>query len=301
MRFFFCFLLFLSFSFESFSQANLLNARVPQDVGEMNEQQKIANNRDPLEYGYVDDRDVIWSKTIWEVIDLDERINFPFYYPIDTTSLAPDRRSLFHVLKMNIEKKNIKEVYAGPYFREKLTPDEIAESLIYIDTTDIAIEEFNSTGVWLDEFIFKYPVTPKYIRQYVIKGTWYFDKRLGELKYRLLGLSPVAVNPRRIREFESNPTCCGDDAVPLFWVWFPDARESLNKNKVFNSKNSSQPITYDHMLNSRRFNSLIYKEENVYQDRDIKDYISDDALRMLLESERIKSVIRDFEQDMWNN
>ena len=59
--------------------------------------------------------------------------------------------------------------------------------------------------------------------------------------------------------------------------------------------------TYDHMLNSRRFNSLIYKEENVYQDRDIKDYISDDALRMLLESERIKSVIRDFEQDMWNN
>ena len=166
MRFFFCFLLFLSFSFQSFSQANLLNARVPQDVGEMNEQQKKANNRDPLEYGYVDDRDVIWSKTIWEVIDLDERINFPFYYPIDTTSLAPDRRSLFHVLKMNIEKKNIKEVYAGPYFREKLTPDEIAESLIYIDTTDIAIEEFNSTGVWLDEFIFKYPVTPKYIRQY---------------------------------------------------------------------------------------------------------------------------------------
>ena len=61
------------------------------------------------------------------------------------------------------------------------------------------------------------------------------------------------------------------------------------------------PITYDHMLNSRRFNSLIYKEENVYQDRDIKDYISDDALRMLLESERIKSVIRDFEQDMLNN
>ena len=55
------------------------------------------------------------------------------------------------------------------------------------------------------------------------------------------------------------------------------------------------------MLNSRRFNSLIFKEENVYQNREIKDYISNDALRMLLESERIKSVIRDFEQDMWNN
>jgi gliding motility associated protien GldN len=92
-----------------------------------------------------------------------------------------------------------------------------------------------------------------------------------------------------------------EDLVELFWVWFPDARTSLNSNKVFNTRNSSQPITYDHMLNSRRFSSIIYKEENVYEDREVKDYIYEDALRMLLESERIKSVIRDYEQDMWNN
>jgi len=55
------------------------------------------------------------------------------------------------------------------------------------------------------------------------------------------------------------------------------------------------------MLNSRRFNSTIYKEENVYEDREVKDYIYEDALRQLLESNRIKSVIRDFEQDLWNN
>ena len=55
------------------------------------------------------------------------------------------------------------------------------------------------------------------------------------------------------------------------------------------------------MLNSRRFNSIIYKEENVYEDRLINEYIFEDALQQLLESERIKNVIRDFEQDMWNN
>ena len=33
------------------AQANLLNARVPQDVGELNEQQILANNQDPLKYG----------------------------------------------------------------------------------------------------------------------------------------------------------------------------------------------------------------------------------------------------------
>ena len=87
----------------------------------------------------------------------------------------------------------------------------------------------------------------------------------------------------------------------MFWVWFPDARESLNNSYVFNVKNSSQPITFDHILNSRRFNSIIYKEENVYQDRKIEEYIYEDALKQLLESERIKSIIRDFEQDLWNN
>ena len=58
------------------AQANLLNARVPQEVGKLNEQQIAANDEDPLPYGYIDDRDVLWSKTIWERIDLDERINF---------------------------------------------------------------------------------------------------------------------------------------------------------------------------------------------------------------------------------
>ena len=47
------------------AQSNLLNARVPQDVAELNEAQIAANDESPLAYGYVDDRDVLWSKTIW--------------------------------------------------------------------------------------------------------------------------------------------------------------------------------------------------------------------------------------------
>ena len=137
------------------------------------------------------------------------------------------------------------------------------------------------------------------IEQYFVKGTWYFNKRLGELKYRLLAIAPVAAD---ISTF-SDKTAKADpeNFNPLFWVWYPDARKVLNENKVFNIKNSSQPVSFDHMLNSRRFNATIYKEENVYEDRQVKDYMYEDALRQLLESERIKSVIRDFEQDQWNN
>lgn len=293
----FTFLILLVGGVHSLSaQANLLNARVPQDIGVLNDQQLEANDEKPLAYGYVDDRDLLWSKTVWEIIDLDERVNFPYYYPTDTLNLGPERRSLFDVLKKNLGSNNIKEVYKSAYFREKLTYEEIQERLVAVDTTDAGYEQFNADGFVDPQFIERRRITAAEIRQYKIKGTWYFDKRLGELKYRLLAICPVAPDVA-IKKLPGEE----EDLVELFWVWFPDARTSLNSNKVFNTRNSSQPITYDHMLNSRRFSSIIYKEENVYEDREVKDYIYEDALRMLLESERIKSVIRDYEQDMWNN
>jgi gliding motility associated protien GldN len=278
------------------AQANLLNARVPQEIGQLNEQQVEANDETPLAYGFIDDRDILWSKTIWEIVDLDERINFPYYYPTDTLNLGPDRRSLFHVLKKNLRNGKIKEVYNDDYFQSKLTYQEILDKLVAIDTLEAGIEQLNA-GEELDpQYINRRTITAAEIRQYRIKGTWYVNKRLGELKYRLLGIAPVAPDVYTLDLPEDE-----QDLVELFWVWFPDARKSLNASKVFNNRNSSQPITYDHMLNSRRFNSLIYKEENVYEDRKIEEYIFEDALKQLLESERVKSVIRDFEQDLWNN
>ena len=185
-------LLFLSGSAAIFAQANLLNAKVPQEVGVLNEQQIAANDEFPIAYGYVDDRDVLWSKTIWEVIDLDERVNFPYYYPTDTLNLGPDRRSLFDVLKKSLSKDQITEVYKSSYFQEKLSYKEIQERLVSIDTTDAGYEQFNADGFVDPQFIERRRITAAEIRQYKIKGTWYFDKRLGELKYRLLGLCPVA-------------------------------------------------------------------------------------------------------------
>jgi hypothetical protein len=51
------------------------------------------------------------------------------------------------------------------------------------------------------------------------------------------------------------------------------------------------PISFDHLLNSRRFNGVIYKEENVYGDREVQQYMKDNAQMQLLESERIKEKI----------
>jgi hypothetical protein len=49
---------------------------------------------------------------------------------------------------------------------------------------------------------------------------------------------------------------------------------------------ASNANIFDQILNSRHFNSVIYKEENVYGDRSLT--LKDNAQNQLLEAERVK-------------
>ena len=294
-------ILFAAGAFNASAQSNLLNAKTPDEIGKKTPAQLISDNDKPLAYGYVHDRDVLMGKTTWELIDLDERINFPLYYPIDTANIGKDRRSLFSVLLNGIKTGKITEVYADDYFNTKKTLKDMQSSFKYVDTTQAGIDEINNyfddykagRKILDPQYINTKDLTAQDISGYKIKGYWYFDKRQSELKYRLLGICPVSPEARDIGA--ENP-----DVIELFWVYFPAIRDVLHEAKAFNDKNSAQPITFDHLLNSRRFNGVIYKEENVYGDRSIADYEKDNSQMQLLEAERVKEKIRNFEQDMWN-
>lgn len=312
----------------SFAQSNLLNAKTPDEIGKKTAAQLNSDNDKPLPYGYVHDRDILMGKAVWETIDLDERINFPLYYPIDTANIGKDRRSLFNVILKGIKDGKITEVYSDSYFNTKKSFKDMQGSFKFRDTTDAGKDELNTnrdlyygTKVaaqpakknkkgkvispateardlppqkQLDpQFIDERELSAQDISDYKIKGYWYFDKRQGELKYRLLGICPMA--PEAREQGKDNA-----DIIELFWVYFPAARDVLHAANAFNDKNSAMPISFDNLLNSRRFNAVIYQEENVYGDRLIQDYLKDNAQMELLESERIKEKIRNFEQDMWN-
>ncbi len=278
------------------AQANILNAKKPEEIGVRTEAQIANDNDTPLEYGYVDDRDILWSKTIWEVVDLDERVNFPLYYPTDTIDIGADRRSLYDVFMKNIQNGKLTDVYVDSYFTEKRKFEDLEATLQKVDTTDLGYEQINAGEQISEEFINRRSLSAADIEEYRIKGIWYFDKRQGELKYRLLGIAPVAPDVNFIDDDSMDPA---DAKVELFWVWYPSARQILHDAKVYNQRNSAQPISFDMLLNARRFNGVIYKEENVHGDRTIQEYIADNALFQLLEADRIKETIRDREQDMW--
>lgn len=276
------------------AQSQLLNAKKAEELYTKTEAQIAADSVSSfLPYGYVDERDVLWGKNVWEIIDLSERMNFPMFFPIDTVNISNDRRSLYDVLLTNIKNGRIENIYADSYFNEKRSLKDIEATLSKIDTTDLGRQQLNA-GEELDpQYVNRRDLGAADIQQFRIRGYWYIDKRLGELKYRLLGIAPVAPDVNFIDDENSV-------LVELFWVFVPEIREVLHEAKAFNRHNSATHFSFDHLLNSRMFSAVIYKEDNEYGDRAIKDYIPENALMQLLESDRIKDVIRNIEIDLWN-
>lgn len=264
------------------AQANLLNATSVDQIGKKTAEKIAADNDAPLSYGYIDDRDILWSKIVWEFVDLNQKINLPYYFPIDTANISNERRSLFDTLMKAIKKGELENVYSDSFFTSKVTQSEIDEKLINIRTS----------GNYADTF----RIQTEDIEGYMMKGMWYFDKRQGELKYRLIALAPMGKDVLTL----GLPDIEDDELYELFWIFYPEARDVLHEAKVFNPKNASQPISFDHLLNARRFSSVIIREENIYGNRKISDYIRGNSLFQLLEADRIKENIRDREMDMWN-
>ena len=264
------------------AQANLLNSKKVAQIGKKTKQRSMSDNDTPIPYGYVDDRDVLWSKVVWEFVDFNQKINFPYYFPIDTTNISSDRRSLFDTLIKGIKQGKIEEVYSDSFFTSKITQSEIDSRLINIRDENGYKDTFN--------------IQTEDVEGFMIKGIWYFDKRQGELKYRLLALAPMGKDVQTLGVSEIDD----ENLYELFWIFYPSARNILYKSKVFNPKNTMQSISFDHLLNARRFSATIVREENIYGNRAISDYVRGNSLFQLLEANKIKEEIRNKEMDMWN-
>jgi gliding motility associated protien GldN len=241
----------------------------------------------PVPYAYVREDNVMWSKRVWRVLDLREKLNLPMYYPEEPTVCI---MSLFDVLKCALLNSDL-TAYSNPIFDDEfttpMTKAEITNTLISWDSTN-EVEDVNNPGVMI-KVPLKKEITARSIRQYWIKEDWFFDKERSVMECRIVGICPL-----------TEKTSEGGDVVgvrPLFWIYFPDARKFLAKAPVFNRKNDAEYMSYDELFAKRMFSSYVYKESNVYN-RNISDYKT--GMDALLESEDIKNDIFEYEHDLWH-
>lgn len=295
-----------------FSQAqSILNAKSPEEFRQLREENKIkkgdsivSNETVPLPYGYIDEKDILKSMVVWEIIDLNDKLNQPLYHNSD--GLVSQNKSLYQILIDGIKSGKIEEVYDDEMFTTRLGMDEIQKRISKLVISDDLIDKINS-GAKVTEEDKKagtdvYETKSENVKLLKIKGMWYIDRRDSQMKYRLLGIAAMGKDPQTMGVIggDGELVDTGDDYIDLFWVFYPNVRPLLVNSVVFNNKNLSSDITYDDILNARRFSSVIYKSDNGLGNGVIKDYIPRNADEQMEEHERIKAQILQMENDMWN-
>jgi gliding motility associated protien GldN len=244
--------------------------------------------KEPVPYKFTREADVYWSKTIWRILDLKEKMNLPLYYPTDE---AVGRPNLVRLITESLRTEGTKVYDATPAlgeFTSEISRDEVLSSLgAGKDST------LRDDGTW------KYQdkeLDWSNVSKLMIKELWFFNKQYSSMDVRIIGLCPIRVYTKP----SSNPTDSSAEELiqsKLYWVYYPDVRRLLSQNFVYNAKNDAQNISFDDLFTQRRFSSYIVRESNAYNDRLITQYA--EGMDVLYESERIKESIMNWEHDLW--
>jgi gliding motility associated protien GldN len=280
-----------------------VNAQGVLTIEEMNSVYKKEkhNNKRVQQYAPLRQADVMWSRKIWREIDLRQRINHPFFYPENdgVAHTIEDRKSLIDVIYSAILEGSI-TAYGNPAmddeFREVMSQNDILkiggakEELVEVIDWDAVAEGADPEEAKTTK-LNKIPFNRNTVKKWRLKEEWFFDKQRSVMDVRIIGLAPLQED-----RDEVNGQLLGTFS-PLFWVYFPEAREILINAEVFNLvKNDAERRTYDDIFWKRMFSSIIIKEANV-MDRKVNEYKI--GLDAVLEAERIKAEIFNIEHDLW--
>lgn len=228
--------------------------------------------------------DVVWEKRIQRVIDTREKLNLPF---------RSQESNLFTAFRKMIDAGDL-TAFSSDDFKLILTKEEVEKKMSSTDT----LEDFNPDTYEQVIKIVKNEINWENINSYRIKEVWYFDKQRSRMDVRILGIAPIYASPKDIES--------GIPPSPLFWIYYPQAREALSKVRTFNDDNDVAPMTYSDIFDERVFTSYIYKRSNVLDYR-LKDFFVPDpddtenlaGIDMLLYSDKIKNELLNFEHDLW--
>lgn len=241
----------------------------------------------PMPLVGVREADVFWSKKLWRIVDLREKMNIPLYYPSQEMA---DRINLINLLLKGIENGQI-----TPY--DARTDDDFKIPMSYSQVKEIfgakatTQEKINFDTGEKENVTVQGEIRVNEIKQYMLKEEWYFDKQTSTMNVRILGICPI-------REYVREGDASGQvQRQQVFWVYYPEARPLLATNLALNPFNDARQHSFDDLFIKRMFSSYVVRESNMYNNRDISSYLT--GREAMLESKRIEDKIFDYEQDLW--
>jgi len=223
----------------------------------------------------VREEDVFYAKRIWREIDLRDTVN---------SSLKSPKSRLIDVLISAVKSEELTAY--SPFdtlnneddaFTNPLTADTaLMQAAGTVEVTDSKAGTVKTVANDLN---------PESFLKFRIKEDWIFDVKRSIFEPRIVGIAPM-------KFIESSKQW-----QPVFWVSYDELRPIIAHKRLINTNNDASTLSFDDFFIRRLFSSYIVKESNP-GDNKLRDIITDPRER-LMESEKIKKSVLDYEQGLW--
>ena len=259
-----------------------------------------------IPYQGIREADAMYSKRVLRMIDLDEKINHPLYFPLTPIAGNPalvfsrPRLSLIFLLYRvgimhPVESKRQMVFKFDPndfnnWYKQPVLADDIierADMLSYEEDIQMLDPE---TGQKEWKTVQR-SIALQDVKSYLLWEEWVFDKQRSVMDVRIIAMAPVAkflTEKNGVEEME---------VQRLFWIPFPQYRSLLARYEVFNVYNDAERRTFDDVFVQRRFESYLISESNVYDNRFIRDYLL--GVDAMHEGKAIEAELFNYEHDLW--
>lgn len=238
-----------------------------------------------LEWQPLRENDVMWSKKVWREIDIREKQNMAFRYPGDDYTGG----GYFIEIILDAVKKGKIKAYSNvdDRFTVALTKEQIMEMMIGQPDTTTQIDPISGEEKII---ITRREFNPDIVTKYRIKEEWNFDRNIGRMVVRIIGVAPI-------KDIIDENTGLYRASQAVFWLYYPEIRPMLAQYEVFNPENDVARMTWYDFFEGRFFSSKIIKTSNPFDMTYSNRRMS--PLEALYEGQKASEMLFNKEHDMW--
>jgi gliding motility associated protien GldN len=259
---------------------------------------KVIHNLQDAVQANIRTDDVVWSKTIYRIIDMREKQNFSLYFPLEPQD---GMRNLMTIMLDGVINKTL-TVYKKGLRDDQFRPNFSPNMIVPYDSTDYLIHSVFSykegndifypalhvengklaiDNMSIDEFM-------KRQQRFLIKEVWFFDKHRSVQESRILAIAPLLSYPKDNSSLIKSIVC---------WFNFDELRQAMAEAKIYWGDNQSSDMTMGLFFDQRLFSGYILGVDDIYH-RTLLDYLTNEE-DIRKEQNKIKESLIDFENDLW--
>ena len=245
---------------------------------------RVDHIREASEWTPIREIDVAWKRRVWRNIDIRQKQNQVFSYKGDENTGGG---AFIEILNDAVFKGKVTAY--NPIDDRFTTPLDLPGFQKRLIGKDDTFEQEDPITGEMKMTIRKNEFNTGLITKYSIKEDWIFDRNLGRLVVRIIGIAPMLdVYDENSGEYKYT--------TPLYWMYYPELRKLLVNYEVYNPKNDLKRMTWTDYFDNRYFESYVTKTS---ADNPRGLNLPVNSLRGLQEGKVIMKDIQAKEMDMW--